>query len=501
MNRSPLPWREFFALDARSLALFRVCIAVQLLIDWLDRLPDLASMFTDAGILPRHAISGGIPVSVMMLSGSLWWQWLVSLLALAFGGMLLVGWKTPLATFASFVLLISAHGRNPWVMHGADHLLRCLLFWGIFLPLGACWSVDARTREQRPASPFVLSIASFAFIGQLAMVYLFAAAWKWEAEWRQNNDAVYLALNLDSFATRFGQWLRGYPDLCRLATVGSLYLETLGPAILLLPFHVGMQRLVTVFLFCMFHGGLALSMELSLFPFIACAGWLALLPGSFWDRLALKLPRLRVEWGTAAEADWTPPRGLVPAAFVALCFAYVALSNTRGLAEDYLNRTGRPLAEEEKSAFTRFMEDHFPPQLQQFGMVTGLEQGWGVFAPRPSRYGGWTLAVATLANGDRTELIFGGDPDDRAQPEQQQATYWNGRWRKLMNNMPLTAMFPDLIKGWTLWKVREWEKAHGRARRIVRIEFLWMKKPNDPPGTPTRPVAEETLGTWEEPKR
>ena len=109
--------------------------------------------------------------------------------------------------------------------------------------------------------------------------------------------------------------------------------------------------------------------------------------------------------------------------------------------------------------------------------------------------------MATLANGKRVELILGGDPDDRAPPAQQQATYWNGRWRKLMNNMPFTSAFPDLVKAWTVWKVREWEKEHGRRKRIVRLELLWMKKANDPPGTEPRPAVKESLETWEEPKR
>src|SRR5262249_29741937 len=104
-QQAVLPFRDFFALDVRSLALFRICLAVLLLLDWAERLPDLGVFYTDAGLLPRSYLRGGHPVSVMLLSGSLGWQAFVALLAVVFGLMLLVGWRTPLAAFASYVLL------------------------------------------------------------------------------------------------------------------------------------------------------------------------------------------------------------------------------------------------------------------------------------------------------------------------------------------------------------------------------------------------------------
>src|SRR5262245_42621212 len=133
-----IPFREIFSLDVRSLALFRVVLAVMLLLDWIDRLPDLAILFSDQGIVPRSAITGLHPLSIHMLSGSVWFQALLAGIALLLGLALLVGYRTTLVTFLSYFLLISVHARCPPVMQGGDHLLRAMLFWSIFLPLGAC---------------------------------------------------------------------------------------------------------------------------------------------------------------------------------------------------------------------------------------------------------------------------------------------------------------------------------------------------------------------------
>ena len=57
--------------------------------------------------------------------------------------MLVLGWKTRFATIASWVLLLSLQNRNTMILSGEDNLALLLLFWGMFLPLGARYSVDS----------------------------------------------------------------------------------------------------------------------------------------------------------------------------------------------------------------------------------------------------------------------------------------------------------------------------------------------------------------------
>ncbi len=284
-----IPVREFFALDVRSLALFRVALAVFILLDWIDRLPDLRILYSDEGILPRNLITGIHPFSLHMLHGSVWFQAILFAIAIGLSLLLLLGWRTPWICFWNFLFLVSIHARNPPMMQGGDVLLRMLTFWSIFLPLGACWSLDAARSSAKPPRD-VVSPGSVGYVLQLCLVYWFAAAWKWLGPWREEGTAVYLALHVDHFPTRLGLILREYPDLCWFLTHATIWIETLGPVLLFLPFNVGLQRMLCVALFIHFHAGLALTMELGHFPFVGMIGWLALVPSGFWNRL---VPRLR----------------------------------------------------------------------------------------------------------------------------------------------------------------------------------------------------------------
>ena len=56
--------------------------------------------------------------------------------------MLIFGFKTRFATIMVWLFTISLIARNPAVITGAYVILRLALFWAIFLPLGAKWSID-----------------------------------------------------------------------------------------------------------------------------------------------------------------------------------------------------------------------------------------------------------------------------------------------------------------------------------------------------------------------
>lgn len=286
---SVVPFRDFFSLDIRSLAVFRIALALVLIADWLDRLPDLYTLYSDHGIVPREAITGLVPISVHFYSGEVWYQGVLVGIALLFAFGLLIGYKTAFVTIVSWFLIVSVHGRNPSILHGGDQVIRLVLFWSLFLPLGACYSLDAADPRRRPASPRVLSPGSVGLILQIVLIYWFAGAWKWAPEWRTEGTAVHHALQIGHFSSRIGQWLTAYPGICRILTFSTIYLELVGPVLLFVPFYPALLRLVLVGTFILFHAGLALTMELGIFPWACCVAWLPLLPTAFWDRILNQL--------------------------------------------------------------------------------------------------------------------------------------------------------------------------------------------------------------------
>ncbi|NES72609.1 MAG: hypothetical protein F6K24_49165, partial [Okeania sp. SIO2D1] len=137
---------KLFGLDLRSLALFRVGLALVIIVDLIIRAGDLRSLYSDAGVMPRtllKEITNPFYWSINSISGEPFVQGLIFLIVGLIAIALLVGYRTRLATIAMWAFVISIQNRNPALSFAADHVLRALLFWAMFLPLGASYSIDS----------------------------------------------------------------------------------------------------------------------------------------------------------------------------------------------------------------------------------------------------------------------------------------------------------------------------------------------------------------------
>ncbi|MGB7084756.1 MAG: hypothetical protein WBD47_04330, partial [Phormidesmis sp.] len=136
---------ERYSLDVRSLALLRIGLALVILTDLATRFGDLTAHYSDFGVLPRAVLNDGILKpgywSLHMLSGQPIFQGLLFLAAAVAAIAMLFGYRSRWAVIASWILLISMHNRNPLLIFAADDVLRAVMFWAMFLPLGAAYSV------------------------------------------------------------------------------------------------------------------------------------------------------------------------------------------------------------------------------------------------------------------------------------------------------------------------------------------------------------------------
>ncbi len=288
---------ELFGIDYRSLAVFRVATACLLLMDLAVRVGDLRAHYTDWGVLPRFWLlqKGNVWFfSLHLFSGEAWGQTLLFLAhAVVLFGML-VGYRTRLTTVLSWVLLVSLHNRNPLLLNSGDTLIRCLLFFGMFLPLGAVFSVDkALGHNSRPTGARHLSVASGAILVQMGLMYFISSLIKTGPEWHELGSAVYITLNLDQMATSFGQWFRQFESILPFFTEATWYLEFVGPLLMFCPIGLPWLRHPVVAAFAAFHFGLFLCLGIGLFPFFAAAGLCLFLPSGFWNwisRRASKRP-------------------------------------------------------------------------------------------------------------------------------------------------------------------------------------------------------------------
>ena len=477
-------------IDTRSLALFRVSLALLVLVDLALRSRELVAFYTDAGVLPTWAAVQWLGAQsrfvVHTWSGATWYQALLFALTAVAALAMLVGYRTRWATAVTWFLVASLQARNPTLANGGDNLLRIMLFWAILVPLGARWSVD-RARSARPAPTRALSVATFAIQLQLCLMYWFTAALKWHPTWFETFTATEIALSVDHLTTSLGRLLLDFPDLLRALTAFTVGLEIVGPILVWSPVATGPVRFLVVLTFVLFHlAGLAPTLYLGLFPWICAAAWLVFLPSWMWDRLerdraagfarvggwcerlAGWLPGGRAGPGAALD----PPTGggrlgrRIESAVAAVLLVFVVVWN---------------LATLERSSDTLLT-----PTLRAAVRVTGLGQRWAMFAPHPPLDDGWYVMPGRTEKGREVDVWRGG-PVSWAKPADVAASYGHKRWNKYLDNLSRERylyhrpLFGEYV-------CRRWNRAHAGQDRLLEFQMVLMLERYDTPHAAPQPT-------------
>jgi len=282
-----------FGADLRSMAALRISCALIVILDLIQRSSDLVAHYTDQGIAPRTLVidhTNRWSVSLHLMSGIWEWQAVLFILAGLAALALLVGFRTRLASIITWGLCVSLITRNPYVGYSADVLLRLMLFWGMFLPWGEVYSVDAAWNADPPDSRQYLSLGTIAFVIQIVSVYLFSVMLKSGKEWWSEGSAIYYALSIDYLATPIGKVVREAPYITlRLLNWTVLFLEVISPLALLLPVRKAWVRLGAVLGIVLLHLSISSVLFVGIFPLLGITGMLFFLPGQFWEYLERKL--------------------------------------------------------------------------------------------------------------------------------------------------------------------------------------------------------------------
>lgn len=441
--------RRRFAVDTRALAAFRIALGAILLVDLLRRSGNLVAFYTDSGVVPRDALTSQAPgvhhLSLHALSGGVWLQVVLFVVAGIFALALLVGYRTTLATAVSLVLLLSLHVRNPAILHGGDSLLRQLLLWGLFLPLGKRWSVDAVRRDGYRET--VASLATAGVLLQVVVVYATNAVFKFRGEVWLAGDAIERVFALSRHATWAADLLAEYPLVLTVADYVWLGLLVVSPLLVVL---TGWARALLAAIFALQHAGMVVFMELGIFPFVGMAALIPFLPSVVWDRLpappawplerlASVLPGWQPDSVSAFRRRWRP---LGRAVVAALLLAMVAIN---AVSLGYVDTPeGTP----------RIVED----------------KAWDMFAPYPPTEDGYFVVPARLESGEQVDALRGGPVDWEPPPDVSQ-TYGNERWRKLLYQLdasPETELRDPLAQH-LCWR---WNQNHDDRMEQVRIVYV-----------------------------
>jgi hypothetical protein len=425
--------KNFFrGIDARPLALFRIVIALILIKDALYHLVLAHPFYDDTGLLPRVALLDGLArTHRFSLMDALPHEWMVVLFFLCWIIVLialLVGYRTRLATVLNFVILLSIHERNTYILTGADTALRVFSFWMMFVPVGARYSIDALRHRQPGTIPF---LPVWLLRGQFILIYVSSVYLKLNGEMWVQGDALKSILQLDSLLLLPGVWLSHIPEfILSLLTYNVLLIEGLVPVCLILPVWQPLLRGIGILAGSLLHIGIGLTLAIPDFSLVMLAGYLLFVDPVWIEpvekrvrRWAARLhPRLPGIFHTRADSEKTAPdhtgnRLIRAGVMFGLCLLMgLVIWWNINKSFDYTDDTFPPM----------------PNPAYHLVEYTGLWQYWDLFAPLPLQIDGHLAIPGQFENGITFDLHNPDAAIGQAVPVRFGPAM---RWRKLAENL------------------------------------------------------------------
>ncbi|MDI1443196.1 DCC1-like thiol-disulfide oxidoreductase family protein [Polyangium sp. 6x1] len=304
---------SFLTIDARSLGLFRITMALVLLGDLFRRWPWVRAFYSNEGVLPNHN-----HIFNLRDKGQVW-SFLHAfsspgenhvafvLILLVYLGFLL-GWKTRVFHALSLVCLVSLGSRNILLENQGNYAAVAFLFFTLFLPLGSRFSIDALARSyadrdektdadlndrRRPTEAELrasrgpgwspLSFAALAVTLQIVIILIASAAWHFAGPWR-DGSGLHQALHVERWVSDLGARFQHAPaGLLKGLSYLLLATECAVPLLVLVPVARRPLRGVAVALLVVYSLLLGVLFSLGLYAWTLLAAAALLVPAESWD--------------------------------------------------------------------------------------------------------------------------------------------------------------------------------------------------------------------------
>ncbi len=443
--------RSWYTLDVRALALMRIAIGLIVLIDLIIRAQDLEAFFTDEGLMPRHLLQNfgwqsGF-WSFHTLSGSSFYIGILFVLHGIFTIGLIIGYKTRLTTLLVWLLTISLHNRNLFILQSGDDLLRLTLLWGMFIPWGNAFSVDAKKYRSKMQYG---GMAIFGYFLLIASVYFFTVFFKNSSEWRSEGTAIYFALSLDQIRLPVGDWLYNYPQAMKLLTHAVYVIEIAIPVLLLLPLNLFNSRGWAVVLMFFLHIGIGLCLYVGLFFIINLATALAFIPSKWLNWISSDNLKTysRLPWRTTSILV-KAFSSFITSFIIIICLIY-------------------------NLSFMNWFQYEL---IKEFTVVVNalrLNQYWGMFSPHIMKEDGWFVYEGYTEEGKHWDLKKNKPIIDISKPQHLVKDFKTDRWRKLAENMQrdnYTFLRPLYCK----YHLKKWNKEHPE-NKMRSLDLIFFKE-------------------------
>jgi hypothetical protein len=221
--------------SARPLAALRIGVAAVLLWQAFSLSGHLLDLFSDRGVVqwsilpfqpPRelpsiHAVAELLaPLKVTPDSAVrlVFFSYVASLV------LLLLGFQTRLAAVVAWLTHMAIKTTGSTSIYGVDDFAHIALFYCVWLPVGAAWSLDRQGKSSEEATPLArLGLRLLQL--HLCIVYLSSGIEKATGEQWWNGEAMWRTLMRQDLGMIDASWLAQMPWLAATLCIGTLVVE------------------------------------------------------------------------------------------------------------------------------------------------------------------------------------------------------------------------------------------------------------------------------------
>jgi len=447
-------------------------LSAVILLDLSIRISDLEAFYSNTGVLPVTLLFergwNDYFISFHTISGLWQVQLLLFIAAYFFTILLFIGYRTRLVTFLSWLLLLSLHNRNGFVLQGGDDLLRMVLFWAIFMPWGAKYSCDSILSGSPSQKTTIYSVATIAYLLQICYIYTGSALLK-GPEWNHEFTAMYYVYALDQVNYPVTKYFFYYPDLLRKLTIFAYYFELFVPLLFFVPIKHHWFRFTAVLLIVLFHGVNSLTLFIGMFPLIGMATATGLLPTFFlnWcDRRTLKIKHmvresfLGISRVLESVIQWKEPVFRQHVLIYNIKTAFLIFLTVFVFDWNFSNLS--------------FINTKLSDRLRFIGYCLRLDQNWGMFAPGVFKDDGWFVMEGFTEKNKSLNIWDAEKKLCYTKPINVVKTFKNDRWRKYSENLIMTNQ--SFLRGYFCnYSKRIWNENHPNEK-LKSLKIIYMSE-------------------------
>ncbi|GAB4338780.1 MAG: hypothetical protein Kow00117_20070 [Phototrophicales bacterium] len=400
--------------------------------------------------------------SLMDAIGQEWLATTFFVIWIAVVSCMLIGYRARTATVLNFILVLSVHERNVYILTGADTAMRVFSFWLMFAPVGRHYSVDALLGKRVPK--FALPVRMLQL--QLGIIYLVTAYLKLIGVVWQHGEALQYVLQLETIRLPLGTLLQQIGSTYLLK--GLSYFVLIGEV--LLPFLLFARstrlRVLGIFIGLAIHGGIALTLAIPDFSLVMLSAYVLFLPTSWIDWLEQRFPLFKLI--QAEEAD-SPPYQWVLSTILMAAMGLVIWWHVYTVGDYGEELITTP-----------------PPDAIWY---TGLWQYWDMFAPLPYQIDGHMRVIGTFENGTTYDLYH------HVPATEPPRTFWWGpvmRWKKFEENI-FNYQYETILFQWAAYYCRSYNQESVIGTRLEKLEIIYVYRRSHAPEQPVNPMQIEVI--------